>query len=147
MKNFLKHGLPIIFLVAFINSCEKDPVVPEQETLEEQFPEWSNLSWVSTDGVDSIMDPNIYPRLYISIANDEAVITEKYNHHDVDYYNWRVFTKLIIVGDVITFTNENTIHKFIGIFTSNDDTITVTTSFFNGITERTYILQKHNSES
>ena len=63
--------MTILFAVALMStSCCKDDPVPEL-TLEEQYPEWSDLSWVSTNGSTSE-----YPQLDLIIINDVATLTE-----------------------------------------------------------------------
>lgn len=64
--------LTVLFAVALMStSCEKDdPIVPDQ-TLEEQYPEWSDLEWVSTNGSQTE-----YPRIDILIIGDLVTLTE-----------------------------------------------------------------------
>ncbi len=119
-----------ITLMSF--SCEKeDPIVP---TLEEQYSDWSNLTWVSTDGVTAQMNPDIYPRLEISISGDEGEITHTIN--SVDYF-WDSFSTMTISGNTVDFGSPaNTT----GTFTKSGDKITLTTKGLT-ITSHTYVLQ------
>jgi len=57
-------------LVLTSASCDKsDDPTPEQ-TLEQMYPDWSNLTWVSTNGETAQMNPNIYPRISFTIVGD-----------------------------------------------------------------------------
>jgi len=75
----------ILFSVVLMNtSCEKndptpDPIVPDQ-TLAEQYPDWSDLTWVSTNG-DT--DLTVRPQISFSITGD--IITLKYKTDVSDY--------------------------------------------------------------
>jgi hypothetical protein len=105
-----------ITLMSF--SCEKeDPIVP---TLEEQYSDWSNLTWVSTDGVTAQMNPDVYPRLEISISGDLVTVTKKitvstaiigkYTQADISG-NTAIFTDVYEdyngTGSTLTCTNVN----------------------------------------
>ncbi len=75
----LKYLLPLFFALTLMSfSCSKDdddPIVPQ--ILEEKYPDWKNLTWVSTDGVTAQMNPDIYPRLEVSISGDLVTVTKK----------------------------------------------------------------------
>ena len=74
MMKKVTYPLTIVFALALMSmSCEKeDPIVPDPETLEEQYPEWSDLFWVSTDG-----STTTFPRLDIIIDGNEATLYER----------------------------------------------------------------------
>lgn len=132
--------MTILFAVAMMStSCEKeDPIVPD--TLEEQYPEWSNLSWVSTDDKDASWQPveDTYPRLEISIIGDIVQITQPYNSEAGHHY-FGEFTEIIITGNVISF-KDDTFKVVTGTFSVNGNQITFTTKGLM-TTEHEYILQ------
>ena len=87
-------------------SCEKDePVVPEQ-TLEEKYPDWKNLTWVSTDGWST---PATYPQISIKITGNKAVltVTDEYSDHTIGGY---ILThdKFEVVGNIARFSEPET---------------------------------------
>ena len=53
--------------------CEKPDDGTSDQTLAQAYPNWINLTWVSTDGASLI---TTYPRLDISIVGDVATIHE-----------------------------------------------------------------------
>lgn len=132
----LKYLLALFFALTLMSfSCSKnddDPIVPQ--TLEEKYPDWKNLRWVSTDGVTAQMNPDIYPRLEISISGDEGEITHTIN--SVDYF-WDSFSTMTISGNTVNFGSPaNTT----GTFTKSGSQITLTTKGLT-ITSHTYVLQ------
>lgn len=71
----LTYFLVLMFSLVLISACDKnddDPIVPKQ-TFEELYPDWANLTWVSTDGVDTTMYPDVYPRLNITIIKNSII--------------------------------------------------------------------------
>ena len=64
--------MTILFAVALMSTscCKDDPIVPDQ-TLEEQYPDWVNLSWVSTNG-----NTVEYPRFNITIDGNVVTLSE-----------------------------------------------------------------------
>lgn len=116
----------MIFAVALLSTscCKDDPVVPEPQTLEEQYPEWSNLSWVSTDGVDIVEDSDIYPRLEITIVGDMVSIFQATNGTGGGYAG--SFPELTISGDVITFSGDG-FKVITGTFEWESNSVTFTT--------------------
>jgi len=136
--------ISILFAVALLSvSCEKeDPIVPEPEqTLEQLYPDWANLTWVSTDGVTAEMNPDVYPRLNITIIGNLVDVRHDYfqeNDGAVGKYS-----TIVINGNIITIDDE--IDNPDGF---NDPTITGTFSKENNeitfitkgisITEHTY---------
>ena len=117
-------------------SCERDDDgdVNTAATLEEQYPDWANLTWVSTDGVTAEDDPYIYPRLEISISGNEGEIKHTTSN---DNYYWNSFSKITITGNNITFNNSV---GTVGVFTKNGNTITLTTKGLT-IYNHTYVLK------
>ena len=99
----------IMFAVALMSTscCKDDPIVPEPETLQELYPEWSNLSWMSTDGKDASYQPveDTYPRLEITIVGDDVNIHQLTNGTG-GFYDGN-FTEVTISGSIITFSQEH----------------------------------------
>ena len=118
-----------MFAVALMSTscCKDDPVVPEPETLEEQYPEWVNLSWVSTDGYD-VNSPQVdktYPRLEITIVGDVVNIHQLTNGTG-GFYDGN-FTEVAISGSVITFSDDTVTDSYddqnvTGMFSVNETT-------------------------
>ncbi len=75
MKKFT-YVLALMFSLVLINtSCEKDPATADQ-TLAQMYPDWVNLTWVSTDGASLA---TTYPKLNIKIVGDVVTITKNLN--------------------------------------------------------------------
>jgi len=120
--------MTILFAVALMSTscCKDDPIVPEPETLEEQYPEWSDLSWVSTDGNDVNHTPieETYPRLEISIVGEYANIHQATNGIGGGYAG--SFPEVTISGDVITFSGDG-FKVITGTFEWESNSVTFTT--------------------
>ena len=125
MKKMI-YLISILFAVTLMStSCEKDePVVPEQ-TLEEMYPDWSNLTWVSTDGVTAEMNPDVYPRLIIDINGDNGKF-DQYTSQD-EGYTFQ-FTVMDIVDKTVTFKERLAdFYSITGTFTNDGSYITLIT--------------------
>ena len=116
-----------MFAVALMSTscCKDDPVVPDL-TLEEQYPDWVNLSWVSTDGVDATMNSNIYPRLNITIVGNDVTVNQPHSAPDPEEnaYNGFYSTMSVSGADVIFGTPSNGV---VGTFTVDGSQIILTT--------------------
>lgn len=90
----------LVLSVAFLTiSCEKDePVTPEQKlTLEEQYPDWANLVWVSTDGFTG---ENVLPKLSITIVGNVVTVTNTYKTSDDRIVNdWCNYDEIVVNED------------------------------------------------
>lgn len=88
----------IVSLVVATASCSKedDPIV---KSLEEQYPAWVNLTWVSTDGFST---SDTYPRLEITIVGDLVTVTKKIT---VSTAIIGKYTQANISGSTATFTD------------------------------------------
>ena len=107
-------------IVLMACSCEKDdPVVPEPQTLEEQYPEWVNLSWVSTD---SFSEVDTYPRLEITIVGDVLHVTQLNNSTGGEYNG--SYSSLTISGTSFTIEDDGSDMEvdptIVGTILSND---------------------------
>ena len=91
----------MLFAVALLSTscCEDDPVVPEL-TLEEQYPEWSDLEWVYTNG--SAIE---YPQLDINISDDVVTltITEYDNQNNVEVPVNLLYEGITVTSSYIEF--------------------------------------------
>jgi len=147
MMKKMTYLITILFAVALMSTscCKDDPIVPDPETLEEQYPEWSNLSWVSTDGKDANYQPveDTYPRLEITIVGD-VVNVHQLRNGSGGFYDGN-FTEVTISGNVITFSDDVIDDDFddpnvTGTFSINGNQVTFTTTGLS-TTEHTYVLQ------
>ena len=105
MKKVTYFLILMFSLVLTSTSCEKDdPIVPTQ-TLEQMYPDWANLTWISTNG-----STNSYPKLDISISDDVILLTETlqlpapYFEDMPTYYR---YSGLEITATTVTFTKPN----------------------------------------
>jgi len=75
------YVLVLMFSLVLMSTscCKDDPIVPDQ-TFEELYPDWVNLTWVSTNDVT---DPAIRPQISFTITGDE--VTFKYKSAVTDY--------------------------------------------------------------
>ena len=125
-----------MFAVALMSTscCKDDPIVPEPQTLEEQYPEWVNLTWVSTDGVD---ETYVYPRLNITIVGDDVTVNQPHSAPDPDENSYNGFyDEMTIVGNNVDFGNGDVT----GTFTTDGVHITLTTFGFM-YDEHVYVLK------
>ncbi len=123
----LTYLFTILFAVVLMStSCEKENVTPD--TLETQFPDWVNLTWVSTDGVDENMDVDTYPRLDITIVDNLVTVIQKYAEPETSKYE-KTYTEMTISGNNVIIGDEWGMgnDKVDGMFTKNGTQITFTT--------------------
>lgn len=115
-----------MFAVALLSTscCKDDPIVPDPETLAEQYPDWVNLTWVSTDGNDNESDPTNYPRLNITINGD--VVTVNQPTTSTGGANNGQYSDMTIVSGVVTFEDDGTDGEL-------DPTITATNLINDGV--------------
>ena len=92
MRILTKLSVLAIFLSFLISGCEKDD--PNGQTIEEQYPEWVNLTWMATDS-----DPLSDTQLDINIdGNTVTVIQTLSTGVEMDD-----FTSMTIDADTVTF--------------------------------------------
>jgi hypothetical protein len=134
------YFLTMILAVALMSTscCKDDPDVPEPQTLEEQYPEWSDLSWVSTDGndVNHIPIEETYPRLEITIVGDVASIFQATDGVGGGYAG--NFPEVTISGNVITFSGDG-FKVITGTFEWDSNSVTFITKGLTPTTH-TYVL-------
>ena len=119
-------------------SCTKpaDDELPFQV----QYPDWKNLTWVSTDGSSLA---TTYPKLNISVdGNNVITVRQPYaapNPQANEYVG--TFAKMTIVGNTVSFTEvTNQALDVTGTFTKSGSQITLTTLGFTN-TSRVYVLK------
>lgn len=135
----------ILAVVLMSTACEKDdPIIDEPEqTLEEMYPEWSNLSWVSTDGNADASDEDNYPRLEITIVGDVVSVHQPIDADGHALNGW--YSEVIINGNTITFSDDVITDDYnepdiTGTFSKSGGQITFITKALT-TTEHTYVLQ------
>ena len=106
-------------LTLMSTSCDKDePIVPDK-TLEQLYPDWANLTWVSTDGWT---DPDVAPnKLNITIVGNKVTFNQPPSYN-------KILDKITIQGDIIKFGEVNgSIDIVSGTFTNDGSYITIKT--------------------
>jgi hypothetical protein len=125
-KNFtMKQIFPFIGLLIFISfslvSCgSSDPNKKSLafQTLEERYPAWSNLTWVSTD-----RDSGAFPRMEITIH--ENVITLRQHTSDTASIAHE-YSTMFFLGNTLTFEDKNK-SSLTGFYRLTDSTIMIRT--------------------
>jgi hypothetical protein len=110
----------VIFLSLAIFSCgrkDRDKKTMAVQTLEQRYPGWKNLTWISTDNI-----PRGFPRMEISIHQN--VVTMKHYISDTDFVS-REFTMMYLLGNTLTLESKN--GGLTGFFWQTDSTILVKT--------------------
>lgn len=134
MKKIAYLSMLFVALTLMSFSCEKndDDVIPQ--TLEEKYPDWSNLTWVSTDGsVDT------YPRMNITITGNTCVFSQPYNGTGGIYTE--SFSNMLVTSSSVTFSgNAGNDATITGTYTKSGSQITLITKGFIA-NSRTYVLQ------
>lgn len=122
-------------------SCSKDSLTPgsvtDGKTLEQTYPDWKNLTWVSTDGSTSV---DKYPKLSISISGD--IITVFQPVVDANHSYTGKYDKITISGNttVLFYHATNQAPDVTGTFTNNGTQITLTTKGLS-TTSNVYVLE------
>lgn len=125
------YFLTLVLALTLINvSCCKDDD-PANQTLAEMYPDWANLTWVSTDGASLV---TTYPRLNITIIGDNGTINQPINATQSYNDNFAVMT---VSGNNVTFAAPANVT---GTFTKNGSQITLTTKGLS-TTNHVYVLQ------
>ena len=81
MKNLKYLSLIVFSLVLLNTSCSKDENVVPDQTLAQQYPELSNLTWYSTDGNT---DLSVLPQV-TSITISDNILTFKFKDENGSY--------------------------------------------------------------
>lgn len=136
--------ITILFTVVLMStSCKKEDPIPLDFnlTLEEQYPEWSNLTWVSTNGSNDI---DTYPKLDITIVDDEIILKliKKDVYGGIKGYPITFNKMEILVDHVVVISNiMNNILYFYGTFDNNGVTIGIMVEETLCFEKNTYILK------
>lgn len=119
-------------LMSFSCSEKEEIEEPVVLTLADQYPDWVDLSWVSTDGDTSV---TMYPKLEISIDENTVTVHHTYVINNSPYVGSNTYEKMIISGNTVTFGVNIT-----GTFVLNGSQITITTF---GLMNDDYLENKH----
>lgn len=115
-----------MMLLAFaVTSCEKEETPePQQQTLEQLYPDLANLTWLKTLSLDGTTEYQ-YPRISIKIVGNVATLTDQGGIEEkVIYYTYK---KVKINGNQITFIDDEsntrvcTFEKVNGTIIFNDE--------------------------
>lgn len=101
-------------------------------TLEDKYPDWKNLTWISTDGNTG---QSVYPKLEIKIIKDTITFSQYFDLFTS--CNNTYFTMTINENSITIGNKENQIN---GQFAKNNDQITFITKGLIPITH-TYVLK------
>jgi hypothetical protein len=92
---------------------------PSGQTLEQRFPQWTNLTWISTDEY-----MGIYPRMDISIRGNTVTIRQDTS---ATGYISGEFSEIVILGNMITFVAEKPARRMTAYFAQTDSTMKIKT--------------------
>jgi hypothetical protein len=79
MKKAIYLATLMFAMVLMNTSCEKPDDPTPVKTLEQQFPDWKNLTWVETRLVSTNEVVNNYAEISIKIVGDVITFTQKMN--------------------------------------------------------------------
>jgi hypothetical protein len=133
----MKKTVPLVSLVIFLSfclvSCGRREAAKQSaaiQTLEERYPGWANLTWISTDDI-----PRGFPRMEISIRENLVTMTQYTS--DTDFVS-REFTMMYLLGNTLTLEDKNK-GRLNAFFWQTDSTVMIKTK---GIVED-YLLNPH----
>jgi hypothetical protein len=112
----------LFFTFCLSTSCtnkNQGNVTPASPTLKQRFPQWTNLSWVSTDE-----DTDTYPRLNLSISENAVIIRQDTS---VNGYISGSFNDIYILGNMVTFMGDRPNHNLTAYFSQTDSTLLIKT--------------------
>jgi hypothetical protein len=140
MKNFLPFVSLVIFLSLCMISCGKkdgDKKPLAFQTLEERYPGWANLTWISTD-----KGKNDFPRMDISIRNN--IVTIRQHLSDTVLVS-KEYTMMFFFGNSLTLEDKSK-SRLTAFYWKTDSTILIRTrGLVNEFPEQThaYLLKKN----
>ena len=121
----MKKIFPYVSLVMFLSFCmfscgRKDANIKSaaMQTLEERYPGWANLTWISTDD-----NSRAFPRMEISIQDN--VVTIRQHTSDTVFIS-QEYTIMYLLGNTVTLEDDNH-DRLTGFFWQTDSTIKVKT--------------------
>jgi hypothetical protein len=121
----MKKIFPFLSLVIFLSlgmvSCGKKEAGKKPlafQTLEERYPAWTNLTWISTDKGRSD-----FPKLEISIRENVVTITQHLSDTNIVS---KEFTVMYFLGNSLTFIDKNK-GRLTAFYWQTDSTILIKT--------------------
>ena len=121
----MKRIFPFVSLVIFLSFCmvscgRKDTSKKSvaMQTLEERYPGWTNLTWISTDD-----NSRGFPRMEISIQDN--VVTIRQHTSDTVFVS-QEYTTMYLLGNTLTLKDKNK-GSLTGFFWQTDSTIILKT--------------------
>jgi hypothetical protein len=136
----MRKIFPFVSLVIFLSLCmlscaRKDAGKKSGaiQTLEERYPGWANLTWISTDDI-----PRGYPRLEISIR--ENVVTMKEYTAEGESVS-QEYNMMYLLGNTLTLEDKNK-GRLTAFFWQTDSTVILKTK---GIVDD-YLVNPHTFE-
>lgn len=138
--------LALIFLPVLLNiGCKKNSSdTANDQTLEQKYPDWKNLTWVSTNGNST---QNTYPKISFSIVGNVVNFTyivyiAQYNTGEVTYHFKYDGFNLTSTTATLTLPESGSIVQTFNILTPPDNS-KIKVTWNDGLTNDTYILQKN----
>jgi len=121
----MKKTVPYVSLVMFLSFCmfscgrkDANKKSAAMQTLEERYPGWANLTWISTDD-----NSRAFPRMEISIQDN--VVTIRQHTSDTVFIS-QEYTIMYLLGNTVTLEDDNH-DRLTGFFWQTDSTIKVKT--------------------
>jgi hypothetical protein len=119
MKNFLPFVSLVIFLSLCMISCgKKDADKKPVQTLEERYPGWANLTWISTDD-----NSRAFPRMEITIRKN--VVTIRQHTSDTGFVS-QEYSMMYLLGNTVTLEDKNK-DRLTAFYWQTDSTIMIKT--------------------
>jgi hypothetical protein len=140
----MKRIFPYMSLVMFLSFCmiscgrkEASKKSNAIQTLEERYPGWANLTWISTDD-----NSRGFPRMEISIR--ENVVTIRQYTSDTVFVS-QEYSMMYLLGNTLTLVDKNN-GRLTGFFWQTDSTIMIKTKGLVDeylVNPHTYALKKN----
>jgi hypothetical protein len=121
MKKLFLFVSLVIFLSISMISCgrkDADKKTTAIQTLEERYPEWAHLTWISTDD-----NTRAFPRMEISIRKN--VVTIRQHTSDTDFVS-QEYAMMYLLGNTLTLENKKK-DRLTAFYWQTDSTIMVKT--------------------
>jgi hypothetical protein len=140
MKKLFPFVSLVIVLSFCMDSCGRKDTNKKSaaiKTLEERYPGWANLTWISTDD-----NSRAFPRMEISIR--ENVVTIRQHTSDTVFVSHQ-YSMMYVLGNTLTLEDKND-GRLTGFYWQTDSTIMIKTK---GLADEylenphTYMLKKN----
>jgi hypothetical protein len=121
MKKILPYVSMVIFLSFCMVSCGRKDANKKStaiQTLEERYPGWTNLTWISTDD-----NSRAFPRMEISIRENVVTIRQ---HTSDTVFVLQEYTMMYLLGNTLTLEDKNK-GRLTGFYWQTDSTIMIKT--------------------